>query len=160
MWHNMDQQVQNGTPPPPGLVMELDGTGQIERDVFGNALGGVRVPEMDVPTGRHNPPTNQADPSLPPFLRQIGDLACFLGGSTFAFTPEELHTLYGNRGGYVSQVVRAANDLRSAGFLLQEDRQALVQRAVKREGLACGLGFEIALVLPVLMGMRRLRMRG
>jgi len=157
MWDNMDQQVKHGTPPPPGLVMELDETGQIARDEFGNALGGVRVPEMDVPTGRHRPPTNQADPNLPPLLQQIGNLACFLGGSTFDFSTDELHTLYRNQGGYINRVARAANDLRNAGYLLQEDRQVLVQRALDKAGFLCGLGFEIVLVLPVLMGVRRWR---
>jgi hypothetical protein len=160
MWDNMDQQVRHGTAPPPGLVIELDGTGQIARDEFGNALGGVRVPEMDVPTGSHNPPVNQADPTLPPFLQSIGNLACFLGGSTSPFTPGELHDLYPNRGRYVSQVAIAANDLRDAGYLLQADRMLIIQRARAKEGFACGLGFEIALVLPLIMVMRRARRRG
>ena len=131
MWHNLDQQVSKGTPPPAGRLMDLDSTGQITRDTFGNALGGVRLPEMDVPTGRHNPPTNQADPNLPPFLRQIGNLACFLGGSTFPFSEETLDTLYPNHGDYLGQVVRAANDLRKDGFLLQADRQRILERALE-----------------------------
>jgi hypothetical protein len=159
MWHNLDQQAREGTAPPAGRLMELDETGQIARDEFGNALGGVRVPEMDVPTGRHVPPTNQADPNLPALLQQIGNLACFLGGSTFPFTQAELHDLYRNKGGYVNQVARAANALRAEGFLLEADRQVLMARAVQMQGLACGLGFELALVVPLLLAARRWRVR-
>jgi hypothetical protein len=160
MWDNMDRQVRSGDVPPAGRLMALDATGAVERDAFGNALGGVRLPEMDVPTGRHNPPTNQADPTLPPFLQGIGNLACFLGGSTFPFTTEELHALYRNKGQYVSRVVHAANDLKSDGFLLQEDRMKIVKRAVFFDQLACGLGFELAIVVPVLLRLRRRRVRG
>jgi hypothetical protein len=159
MWHNMDQQVQRGTAPPPGLVIDLDEGGLIARDPFGNALGGVRVPEMDVPTGSHNPPTNQADPALPGFLRQIGNLACFLGGSTFAFDSSQMHAIYSNRGGYINQVARAANDLRRAGYLLQADRQLIMQRAHEKWRFGCGLGFEVALVVPLVMAARRARRR-
>ena len=49
----------------------------------------------------------------------------------------------------------AANDLRDAGYLLQEDRQLIVDRAVHQRGFLCGLGFEIALVLPAIVGVRR-----
>jgi hypothetical protein len=132
MWHNLDRQVQRGTAPPPGLVVDLDQNGQIKRDGFGNALGGVRLPEMDVPTGSHNPPTNQADPNLPPFLQQIGNLACFLGGTTLPFSPDELGDLYRNQGAYVNQVTRAANALRKEGYLLQEDRKLIIQRALDK----------------------------
>jgi hypothetical protein len=160
MWDNMDRQVRSGAVPPAGRLMALDATGAVERDGFGNALGGVRLPEMDVPTGHHNPPTNQADPTLPPFLQGIGNLACFLGGSTFPFTTEELHDLYRNKGQYVSRVVHAANDLKTDGFLLQEDRMKIVKRAVFFDGLACGLGFELVFVVPVLLRLRRRRVRG
>jgi hypothetical protein len=159
MWQNLETQARDGTAPPAGRMIDLDMGGQIVRDEFGNALGGVRVPEMDVPTGSHNPPTNQADPNLPPFLRGIGNLACFLSGSTTRFTSPELFELYGNRGLYVSQVAMAANDLHSDGFLLQEDRMIIMDRAAHLNGL-CGLGFEVVLIVPLLIAIRSRRRRG
>ncbi len=187
MWDNLDRQVQggdddddgggagdddegegddddagddddDGRAPPAGLLIDVDAAGVIQRDEFGNALGGVRLPEMDVPTGSHNPPTNQADPSLPPFLQQFGNLACFLGGSTEPFDPALLDELYPKRGSYVRQVARAANRLKKDGFLLEEDRQIIVQRALQ-SGIGCGIGFELALVLPPLAWLYRRRRR-
>jgi hypothetical protein len=128
MWDNLDRQVRLGDVPPAGRVLD-DVAGVIQRDQHGNALGGVRLPEMDVPTGSHNPPTNQADPNLPPFLQQIANLACFLAGSTHPFDDATFDDLYRNRGSYVSQVIHAANALRDEGFLLQEDRQRILDSA-------------------------------
>jgi hypothetical protein len=130
----------------------------VQRDQFMNALGGVRVPEMDVPTGSHFPPTHQADPNLPGFLVFIGNLACFLGGSTTPFDDAQLKELYSNHGGYVNRVARAANDLRSDRFLLQADRQIVVL-AASHSTIACGIGFEIALLLPPVMWWRARRRR-
>jgi hypothetical protein len=158
MWDNLEQQVQRGVAPPPSRVMDVDANGVIQRDPYMNALGGVRVPIMDVPTGTYFPPTNQADPNLPGFLQFLGNLACFLGGSTTPFDADTLKELYPNHGTYVSQVAHAANNLRRDRFLLQEDRQIIVT-AASRSTIGCGMGFEIALVLPPLMWWRARRRR-
>jgi hypothetical protein len=158
MWENLEQQVQRGFVPPAGVLMQTDSSGVVQRDEFMNALGGVRVPEMDVPTGSHYPPTNRADPNLPPFLQFIGNLACFLAGSTTPFDDELLHELYPNHGAYVNQVARAANQLQMDGFLLPQDRQIIVDAAA-HSTIACGIGFEIALLLPPLMWWRARRRR-
>jgi hypothetical protein len=158
MWDNLEAQVQRGIAPPPGVLMDVDGSGVIQRDQFMNALGGVRVPEMDVPTGSHYPPTNQADPNLPPFLQFIGNLACFLGGSTTPFDDEQLKELYNNHGGYVNKVARAANILMQDRFLLPKDRQIIINEAALST-IACGIGFEIALLLPPVMWLRARRRR-
>jgi len=51
LWEAMEQQVQRGRTPPAGLQMDTDpGTGAVARDAFGNGLGGVRLPSMEVPT--------------------------------------------------------------------------------------------------------------
>jgi hypothetical protein len=128
MWDNLDRQVRFGEVPPAGRVLDVV-AGVIQRDAYDNALGGVRLPEMDVPTGSYNPPTNVADPTLPPFLQAIGNLFCFLAGSTQPFDEATLDDLYRNPGDYVNQVVRAANALRAEGFLLQADRQKIVDSA-------------------------------
>ena len=158
MWFNLNKQVERGHAPPPGVTLTTDGAGTVQRDAYGNALGGVRLPALDVPIASYNPPTNQADPNLPPFLQQIGNLACFLGGSTIPFDGATLDELYPNHGTYVSQVVRAANDLARAGLLLPKDRQKIVAAAVGSP-IGCGIGFELVLLLPPLMWLRR-RFRG
>ena len=113
------------------VLLLLDQNGQIARDEFGNALGGVRLPEMDVPTGSHNPPTNQADPNLPPFLQFLGNLACALSGSVSPFDQATLDTLYPDHDTYQSQVVESVNALKAQGLLLQSDAVSTITEAAQ-----------------------------
>jgi len=154
LWENLEDQVQRGWEPPAGLQMDVV-NGEVQRDGFGNGLGGVRLPSMDVPIATYTP-GNVADPSLPPLLQQIGNLACRLASSVSPFDEATLESLYPNKGGYVSRVARASNQLVRDGFLLNKDRQKIIATAVQT-GIGCGLGFELVLVLPPLIWLRRLR---
>lgn len=119
LWEAMEQQVQHSTKRPGGVLMDVDG-GVIQRDEFGNGLGGVRLPSMEVPIATYTP-GNQADPNLPPFLQQIGNLACFLAGSVVPFDDATLDELYPTKGGYVRSVAAAARRLMRDGLLLGPD---------------------------------------
>ena len=156
LWENLEDQVESGVEPPAGLQMDVVND-VVQRDEFGNGLGGVRLPSMDVPTATYTP-GNQANPNLPPFLQQIGNLACRLASSVTPFDPETLDELYPNHGSYVSPVTHAANQLRSDGFLLNPDRATIVTTAA-RSGIGCGIGFELAFLLPPLMWVYRRRRR-
>ena len=48
MWKNMEKAVRWGRNSPHGLLLDVV-DGEIQRDQYGNALGGIRVPAMDVP---------------------------------------------------------------------------------------------------------------
>jgi hypothetical protein len=154
LWENLEDQVKNGVEPPAGLQMDVVG-GVVQRDEFGNGLGGVRLPSMDVPTATYTP-GNQADPNLPPFLQFIGNLACRLASSVTPFDPETLDELYPNHGSYVNPVTHAANQLRSDGLLLNHDRSTIVRTAA-RSHIGCGIGFELVFLLPPLMWLHRRR---
>jgi hypothetical protein len=159
MWDNMEKQVRKGRVPPVGVQMDVDlNTGDVLRDVYGNGLGGVRLPSMEVPTATYIP-GNQADPNLPLFLQQIGNLACFLASSVVPFDEATLDELYPNHGSYVSQVAHATNALSMQGLLLPKDAQKIRDTAV-HSTIGCGIGFELALLLPPLMWLKRLRGRG
>jgi len=158
LWDNMEKQVRKRRVPPPGVVMDVDtNTGLVLRDAFGNGLGGVRLPSLEAPIATYIP-GNQADPNLPGFLQAIGNLACFLASSVVEFDEATLDELYPNHGTYVSQVMGAINALQMQGLLLPKDAQKIRDAAV-HSTIGCGIGFELALLLPPLMWLRRLRSR-
>ena len=63
MWSNLERQLRPGTQPPNGKPISTVG-GQIERDGFGNAIGGLRLPELDVPVATYLP-NNEVIEALP-----------------------------------------------------------------------------------------------
>jgi hypothetical protein len=131
LWERMQEQSTKGTSPPAGVLMETF-NGNVELDEFGNGLGGVRLPSINVPTATYTS-GNVADPTLPPFLKPIGNLACFLAGSVTPFDEATLDMLYPNHGTYVSQVSHAVKSLKSQGLLLQSD--AVKIKELAQEGI-------------------------
>jgi len=90
-------------------VAVKDGMPAIERDRFGNALGGIRLPQIRVPTAQYGPV------GTPEALR------CDLRGFTIPFDDEVLASLYPDRATYERRVAAAIGDARSAGFVLGSD---------------------------------------
>jgi hypothetical protein len=159
LWEALEDQVQWGDAPPAGRIMDVVG-GVVQRDGFGNGLGGVRPPAVEAPIATYTP-GNVADPSLPPFLQNIGNLACFLASSVSPFDDATLDTLYPNHGAYVSRVIEVSNQARLDGFLLTPDRAKIVTAAAGSP-IGCGMGFEVTLLLPGLLWwkQRRRKARG
>ena len=151
LWDGLEDQVTSGTDMPDGRIMDVLG-GVVQRDAFGNGLGGVRPPSVEVPQATYTP-GNSADPNLPPFLQQIGNLACFLASSVTPLDAATLDGLYPNHGIYVSQVIQSSNQARSDGFLLPKDRKKIVNAAAG-SSIGCGMGFEVALLLPAWLWLR------
>lgn len=100
--------VEDGTAPPKAPRLRWDDALTASRDEHGNQLGGIRLAEHEVATA-----LNHGD--------NTGDPFCFLQGTHVPFEEETLRDLYPRRGGYVSQVNRAVNQARHAGYLLSED---------------------------------------
>jgi len=100
-----------------------------KRDPDGNALGGVRLPDLAVPTGTNG---GQNQPQT---------FTCMLVGSfaPFAATKAEreragdprpsIEERYHGRDDYVNRVRIAAGDLVARGFLLPEDAAVIIQEA-------------------------------
>jgi hypothetical protein len=105
----LDAWIATGEPPPraPGFIMTV--AGAIVRDAFGNALGGVRLAQLDVPTATHTGTGN------------AGLGSCPAAGVTQPFDQATLADLYRSHGAYVARFARATNLLRQAGFLLEAD---------------------------------------
>ena len=103
------------------------------RDAFGNALGGIRLPQLDVPIATYGP-HNNLDPALPlpPFLesfRGLLNLFCVLAGTVADFDDTTLESLYSSHKSYFRPFMRRTRRLREAGFLLAEDALALKMEA-------------------------------
>jgi len=121
MWQNMERQVQLGVQPPTAPLVQLAGDGiTIARDQVGNALGGLRLPIMDVPLGTYGP-VNQVAPGLPPALQGQANLFCRLSGTFARFDFPMLIALYTDRATFEQRYIDRTNALQDAGFLLPED---------------------------------------
>lgn len=109
--------MEAGTAPviAPRIDVTPGATVQVRRDADGIALGGIRTPPVDVPvaalSGAPGP-----NPST----------ICLLLGSTKPFSAARLAQLYPSRAAYVQRYDADADAAVKAGFVLPEDRDALL----------------------------------
>jgi hypothetical protein len=109
--------VETGKAPPkaPRIDVAAGASPQIQRNADGIALGGIRTPPVDVPvaalSGAPGP-----NPST----------ICLLLGSTNPISADRLAELYPSRAAYKKQYDRSADATIKAGFVLREDRAALL----------------------------------
>lgn len=111
----LNDWVTTGKAPPrsPQLTVNDDGSDYLYDDL-GNALGGIRTPYVDAASAilRGEPNT--------------GGSFCRLFGTTSLFSAAQMASLYVNEAGYVEAVTTATNAAVAAGFLLQEDADAII----------------------------------
>jgi hypothetical protein len=118
--------VTEGEAPPEGSRIELDDSGAITRDEDGNAVGGIRLPPVDVPAAALS-----GDPGAEGRL-------CGLFGSTRFFPPEVLAERYGTRDDYLERVDEEIERSIDAGFLLEADRDTARTEAEEAWSTASG----------------------
>jgi hypothetical protein len=125
---DLGEWVVSNVPPPRADRIQLTNTmpAAIARDAFGNALGGVRTPFLDVPTATYVPIDTVAH------VTQFSGF-CILYGYNVPFGQSTLATLYRNHGDYVRQVVHETNDLVKEGFWLQPDAQTVKTSAAQAD---------------------------
>jgi hypothetical protein len=90
---------------------EFDQLGLPARDQHGNAMGGLRLPPLDVPVATYAATT------------------CGLFGATVAFDPVTLSGLYPSHEDYVTRMQAATDRTVAAGFLLPNDAEELMTLA-------------------------------
>jgi hypothetical protein len=116
-----------GASPPNNAI--LDGVEQsIARDADGNALGGVRLPEVAIGRGRYGgwvpDLLDLPDGNALPLLGDFEDLACVPPAGSSSNQPR-----FRNHGSYVSAYTREANRLVKEGYLLPEEAEAMTEAA-------------------------------
>ena len=87
-------------------------------DAHGNVIGGVRTPAVDVPVS-----TLSGAPAAG------ANAICSLFGSTVAFTPAQLASLYGSQSNYVAQYTKSLNKAIAGGYILSADKASLLAQA-------------------------------
>jgi hypothetical protein len=112
--------VVRGTPPPSPPPFELSSRHPpaLALDRFGNVLGGVRTPAVDVPVS-----TLSGAPATG------ANAICSLFGSTTAFSEQKLVSLYRTRARYLAEFRASLDRAISEGFILPADRSALIAQA-------------------------------
>lgn len=106
--------IGGGPPPPEGPRMTIGADNQYVLDAHGNATGGIRLADQDVPTA-----TNSGLGNNPSF--------CRLYGVTTAFDAATLQQLYPSRADYVAKRNAAIDGMRAKGFIVERDATAAKQ---------------------------------
>jgi hypothetical protein len=121
----LNEWQEGGSPPTLAPRGEYENTKTLKRDSLGIAKGGIRLPEMDVPTGVNRGDNSAAPPPNPGNASAF----CQLLGQYKPFSEETLQTLYTDYGDYVDKVKADTEKLVGEGFLLPEDGLRLVASA-------------------------------
>ena len=124
-FHDLTQWVDFNIPPPRAGRIDVDTSTTpptVVRDAFGNALGGVRTPFLDVPTATYFPTDTVAHTTAFSGF-------CILYGYSEPFEDAMLDSLYRNHGEYVARVVRDSFKLVGERFWLLPDAIDVITRA-------------------------------
>lgn len=118
----MGEWITDGTPPPTSRWLTPTegearyGDASMKRDSVGNALGGIRLPDVEVGRGRFY----AVSPDSP-----------LAGGNINAGAYFDLHDRFRNHGAYVRAFAAQANALLAAHLLLADDHEALTASAAE-----------------------------
>lgn len=130
-FHHLYAWVRSGVPAPHAPKIEVEITGPEnpdsfglwacnKPDAFGNAMGGIRTPGADLPVGVYRSSSRTADGSYQ-----------LMFGEVRPFSAERLAALYGSLTEYRARVAEKADEMIALGFLLPEDRAAMIERTVR-----------------------------
>jgi len=116
----LDAWVREGVAPTSAPRIET-ADGQVLRGEYGNALGGVRTPQLDVPIATLNGTPN------------TGATFCFIVGNTVPFDAATLAALYPDHATYVAQFNAATDRAVAAGFILPPDAALMKTAAAESD---------------------------
>jgi hypothetical protein len=120
---DLTRWLDDGIPPPRAARIQTNtSSGTVARDRFGNALGGLRTPFLDVPAATYSATDAVAQPT------DLSGLCALLGYNT-PFSHATLHSLYSSHRDYGARVARESSSLVRRGFWLPADAEQVVQQA-------------------------------
>jgi hypothetical protein len=105
---------------PKNCSMVARDSGKPVLDKFGNVIGGVRSPYVDVPTSAW-------------FGSSTGESFCFIAGHEVPFDRAQLKKLYPNHKAYVNAVEQNLSSLVTQRFVTKTDAKTLLKEARKAE---------------------------
>jgi Alpha/beta hydrolase domain len=121
--------VRDGVAPPQSPAIELGDPASpdpISRDRFGNAKGGIRLPQVEAPTATVDGGANTgAQEAAPGAARNF----CFLFGRTTLFDAATVKSLYPTHEAFVTQYSAAVDALANNGYLLAAEANAAKKAA-------------------------------
>lgn len=109
--HSLVNWVANGTPPASAPPIDITDKA-IVRDIYGNALGGLRLPHIEAPTAT-----------------LTGEGPIQYAGRTIPFDTATLEMLYHDNAMYIEAVKRAAQTAVDKGYLLEPDAATIIAEA-------------------------------
>jgi hypothetical protein len=106
----LDHWIRTGEPAASAQPMARNAEGtDLQRDQYGNAVGGVRTPYVEAPVATFSG------------SGQAGGSFCFLFGTTALFDEATLSTLYPTREAYIDAIDTTTDSAVAKGFVLPED---------------------------------------
>ncbi len=122
--HALERWVRSGKPPASMPLLEVvpGPPVSLARDADGNALGGIRTPQVDVPLAGFSG------------VGQTGSILCALFGTTVAFDAAKLQSLYPTSKAYVKAFNKATKVAVKAGVVRPKDAK-LMKAAAKNVDL-------------------------
>ena len=119
----LDRWVRDGTLPPSAARLDVVAGPPIamQRDMYGNARGGIRTPQVEVPIA-----TIAGEP-------QLGSNLCALFGITLPFDQATLQSLYRNHAAYVAAFNQATDGAVESGFILAADAELMKAAAAQSD---------------------------
>ena len=122
----LDNWLRTGVAPTIADRFAVDeATSSLMRDEFGNVLGGIRTPYVDVPIATVSGEGQDVEED---------NLFCQLYGTTQLFDEATLASLYADHESYVSAVEASVDDAVEKGFLLQPDGE-LIKAAAEQSDI-------------------------
>ena len=118
----LDRWVSHGKAPKPAPRLDVSAGPPITiaQDAFGNAIGGIRTPQVDVPIAAFGG-------------IQSGSVLCALFGTTTPLDATPLATLYPTHQAFVFSYRKAVNRALRSGFILKADAKLMRQWAASAD---------------------------